>query len=79
MKVLNDYFNIDKFDNISLCGMNSESFDIFLNNLSTKSKKNILVVTSSLYEANKIYAGLSNYTDILIIDWCNCLCIRVVG
>lgn len=22
---------------------------------------------------------LSNYTDILIIDWCNCLCIRVVG
>ena len=63
MKVLSDYFNIDKFNNISLCGMNSESFDIFLNNLSTTSKKNILVVTSSLYEANKIYAGLSNYTD----------------
>ena len=63
MKVLNDYFDIDRFNNISLCGMNSESFDIFLNNLSIKSKKNILVVTSSLYEANKIYAGLSNYTD----------------
>ena len=63
MKVLSDYFNIDKFNNISLCGMNSESFDIFLKNLSTTSKKNILVVTSSLYEANKIYAGLSNYTD----------------
>ena len=63
MKVLSDYFNIDKFNNISLCGMNSESFDIFLKNLSTTSKKNILVVTSSLYEGNKIYAGLSNYTD----------------
>ena len=63
MKVLNDYFDIDRFNNISLCGMNSESFDIFLNNLSIKSKKNILVITSSLYEANKIYAGLSNYTD----------------
>ena len=39
MKVLSDYFNIDRFNNISLCGMNSESFDIFLNNLSTTSKK----------------------------------------
>ena len=63
MSILNGYFNIDKYNNISICGMNNESFDIFLNNLSTKSKKNILVVTSSLYEANKIYAGLSNYTD----------------
>ena len=67
MKVLNDYFIIDKYNDISLSNMNSESFDIFLNNLSTKSKKNILLVTSSLYEANKIYAGLSNYTDKVAI------------
>ena len=41
----------------------SEFFCVYLYNLLIRENKNILVVVNSLYEANKIYNSLQNYTD----------------
>ena len=61
MKILKDLFETSKIDNIGITGLNNESFCIYLDNLSKQHKKNIVVVTSTLYEANKIYSSLLNY------------------
>ena len=63
MNVLTDLIKIEETNNVKVTGFNNESFCVFLNNLFYKENKSIIVVTNSLYEANKIYSSLANYND----------------
>lgn len=53
--------NVEK--DIGIVGATDEFFCLFLNNLLVQKKKSILVVVNSLFEANKLYSTLTNYTD----------------
>lgn len=63
MSIFDTLFKNIKFDeSYGLTGLTDELFCIYLNNILSK-KKNILVVTSSLFEANKLKNSLDRYTD----------------
>ena len=60
------------FDNIlinldgdSVCGLTTELKSLFLYKKFKKENKSIICVTSSLYEANKLYQTLNNYTNLV--------------
>ena len=54
-----DTIKFKDLKNVGITGLTDGFFAFFLSNLSKSSKRNILVVTNSLYESNKIYS-LSN-------------------
>ena len=58
MNFLDEYFKYEIGSEIS--GLTKELSIFYLQKLFEKSKRNIIVLTSSLYEANKIYDGISN-------------------
>ena len=61
-----------KFRNIkegktNVVGLSSELQSVYINDIFEKNNSNILVVTSSLYEANKLYNSLTNYTNEVLL------------
>lgn len=64
---MNNFFDelidIRKEKNICLTGMTDEFFCVYLSKLFKEEKRDILVVTSTLYEANKLTNSLNNYND----------------
>ena len=52
-----------ELDHEEILGLTDEAKALYLYNYFLHKKKSIVVVTSSLYEANKLYQSLSNYTD----------------
>ena len=65
MNFFNDIFKYD--NNIRICGLTDELNVIYLINLFKKEKKNIVVLTSSLYEANNVYNLLQTYTEDVLL------------
>ena len=63
MNLNKDLFNVDILDNCAIKGMNNTSFCLYVNELFTKKKKNIIILTSSLFETNEIYSSLLNYNN----------------
>ncbi len=65
MNLLEDLIKIDNIDKktVGLVGLNDEFFSLYVNKLLNKQKKNILIVTSTLFEANLINNSLSTYTN----------------
>lgn len=63
MNLLKDLFASEDLKYIGILGLNDEFFSLYVNTLLNKNKKDILIVTSTLYEANKINNYLANYTD----------------
>lgn len=61
MKLLDNI--ITNLDGDSIYGLTTELKGLFLYKKFIKEKKNILCVTSSIYEANKLYQTVMNYTD----------------
>ena len=61
--MIDKLFNFDKFDNIGITGLTTELTSFCVDNIYKKSKRNILLVTNSLYEANQIYSSLSNLNN----------------
>ena len=61
MQFLDEYFLYDIGSEVS--GLTSELNIFYLQKLLEKQGRNIIVLTSSLYEANKIYNDLSNIMD----------------
>ena len=56
--------NIFTYENNSvICGLTSELNVFYVLNLFKKSQKNIILLTSSIYEANNYYNLLQTYTD----------------
>ena len=64
---MNSFFdelvNIRKEKNICLTGMTDEFFCVYLSKKFKEENRDILIVTSTLYEANKLLNSLTNYTD----------------
>ena len=54
---------INNVDGDSVYGLTPELKGLFIYKKYKKENKNILCVTSSIYEANKLYQILLNYTD----------------
>lgn len=61
MEFLDEIFIYEDFKTIS--GLTEELDVLYIYNYYKKYKKNVLVVTSSLYEANKVYQLLTTYTS----------------
>ena len=58
MEILNKIIPIDKYSNIGLLGMTDEFFCAYVNKLFYDTNSGILILTPSLYEANKLYASI---------------------
>ena len=54
---------INEFDNIGFTGLTNELISFCVSNIFKKSKRDILLVTNSLYEANIIYSSLSKLNN----------------
>ena len=61
MNLFSDLVKISDEKKIGLVGLNDEFFSLYINKLFNENNKNILIVTSSLFEANVLYSYLSNY------------------
>ena len=63
MNLLTDLFELYDTKNIGLAGFTDESFCIYINELYYKENKNIVIVTPTLFEANKLFDSLNNYNN----------------
>lgn len=63
MEIFQKEITENNFLNLAMTSLTDEAFSILLKELFENKKKNILVVTSSLFEANSIYNTLINYTN----------------
>ncbi len=63
MKEFHDLFLFDLKKDMGLVNMTDEFFCFYLFQLFQEKRKNVLIVVSSLYEANKLYNSLINYMD----------------
>ena len=64
MKLNNDLFELEKnIDNVALKGMNDTSFCLYINEYFEKNNKDILIVTPTLFEANKLLDELANINN----------------
>ncbi len=61
--MFNHLFNTKDFDNEEILGLTDETKALYLSNYFKEKKQSMVVVTSSLFEANKLYQSLLNYTD----------------
>ncbi len=61
MKIFDELIKIDNEYNNGITGVNDEFFSLYINNYFNKYQKNIIILTNSLFEANKIYNSLINY------------------
>lgn len=60
-------FKIPKEGTTNVLGLNNELESVYINEVYNKIDSDVLVVTSSIYEANKIYNSLINYnSDVLL-------------
>jgi len=59
--------SIDYKKGMGITGITDEFFCAYLYNLLIENKKNILVVTNSLYEANHLFSSLESYTDSVFL------------
>jgi len=68
MNIFDDIINIDyNAGKASLEGLSSGILPVYLFDLYKKTNKGLFVVTNTLYEANKLYSSISNYTkDVLL-------------
>lgn len=67
MKPLFCYLPLTKTSNIGLVGLTDGFFSAYLVHLFEKTKRNYLIVTATLYEANQLFSSISCYTkDVLL-------------
>lgn len=63
MNIFHSDIPILDINNIALSGLTDELFCRYVDTVYKKNNKSILLVTSSLFEANQLYDSLSNYQD----------------
>ena len=78
MKLFDNIFEIDNDNYYGVVGLNKETNYIYIYNKFLNDNKNVLVLTSSLYEASYVYQGILNYTDkVLFFQWMILLQVRL--
>ena len=65
MRLFDNLFDKIYTDDVALTGLTSELFSLYVNELNKK--RNVLIVTSSLIEANNLYQSISNYTSSVFL------------
>ena len=63
MNFLSEFDKFSAKENVSLSGMTDEFFCLYISRLSKSNNQDIVVVTSTLFEANKLVNSLSSYDD----------------
>ncbi len=63
MKIIDDLLKIEEIENISISGLTNQLISFCVDNIYNKKKKDILILTNSLYEANTYYSSLSKIND----------------
>jgi len=63
MDYLTNLFKIDNKKNVGLRGLSPESFCVYVYDYFMQCDKSVVIVTPTLYEANKILNSLSSYTN----------------
>ena len=64
MKLNKDLFSIpDDLDKVVIKGLNDTAFCLYVNEVFEKEKRNIIIVTPTLFEANRLLNIISSYTD----------------
>lgn len=61
MDFLDNYFRYD--NGLTICGVTNELAYLYVTKLQEKMKRNVIVLTSTLYEANSIFSGIKTITD----------------
>ena len=67
MNLFNDLITIKDLKKQGLVGLNDEFFSLYINKLFEESNKSILIVTSSLFEANMLYTFLTTYNQNVLL------------
>lgn len=62
MNIFDSFFPNLEFQNVALAGMSEELFSIYVKKI-LDNKKNVLIITSTLLEANQLFHSISNYTN----------------
>ena len=64
MNIFDEYLNFElKKDNMGMLGATDEFFCLYISRLFEKKNQSIIVVTSTLYEANQLFTSITNYTE----------------
>ena len=63
MDFLDNIIDIKDYNNISISGLTNQLASFTFNKINKKTKKDILIVTNSLYEANRYYSSLSKLNN----------------
>ena len=67
MNFLSEFDKFSAKENVSLAGMTDEFFCLYISRLSKSNNQDIVVVTSTLFEANKLVNSLSSYDDNVLL------------
>lgn len=67
MNFLSEFDKFSAKENVSLSGMTDEFFCLYISRLSKSNNQDIVVVTSTLFEANKLVNSLSSYDDNVLL------------
>ena len=67
MNLFNDLVTIKDLKEQGLVGLNDEFFSLYINKLFNENNDNILIVTSSLFEANTLYTYLTTYNQNVLL------------
>ncbi len=62
-KIFNEKFDFDNIKNIGITGLTTQLISFCISNIYEKNKKNVILVTNNLYEANQIYSSLSKLNE----------------
>jgi transcription-repair coupling factor (superfamily II helicase) len=63
MNIFENLFEHSNKNNIGIIGLSNELNAIYIYSCFKKNNEDMLIVTNTLFEANKIYESLLNYTD----------------
>jgi len=63
MNVITDLFTTYSNNNVGLKGLTDESFCLYINKVFQEQNKSIIILTPTIYEANKLLNSLSSYTN----------------
>jgi len=71
MESLDNIIISNETKNMSLLGMTDEFFCLYISKLLKLKNRSIVIVTSTLFEANKLVNSLNNYTDKVLLFPCD--------